>query len=545
MATAMTIGRYLIQQLYNHGVKDIFGIPGDYSLAFIEEMLRSPVQFRNTADEQGAGFAADGYARMGGLGAACVTYAVGSLKVANAAAQAYAERSPVVFITGAPGVQERTRHPLLHHLVNKFETQVEIFRHLTCATAVLNDPETAYAEIDRVIHATLREKRPVYIELPRDMVPVPGMHGHQHPEVDDASDPDVLAEALEEAAAMLTAARQPVIIAGVELKRFGLHGTLARLAEALQIPVAVTMQGKSVVCDDFPLYLGLYAGAIGPEETAQYVEASDCQVLLGTILTDINLGMFTANLTRSRMIVANSDGVSIRHHQYDVHMGHFLDGLLAAQIPAKGGGVQPHPRTPAPFAPQADQPISVTRLFQALNAFIDDEMVVVADIGDSLFGALELYTRREGRFLCSPYYSNMGFAVPGAVGVQMYDRRLRPLVLVGDGAFQMTGMELSTAALYGLSPIVVVLNNGGYATERFFLDGPFNNIQPWDFSRIPAVLGAGQGFAVETEADLADALAAAKANTAGFSILDVRVPRGDVSPELIKLGARFGKTVRG
>ena len=545
MANETTIGRYLIDQLHSHGVQHIFGIPGDYTLLFIEALLKSPVAFLNTCDEQGAGFAADAYARLHGLGAVCVTYAVGSLKVANATAQAFVERSPLVVICGAPGLQERKRHPLLHHLVNQFDTQLQVFRQITAYAVALDNPETACAEIDRALHTAERQKRPVYIEIPRDFVNMPGRDEHQHRDEPELVDEEILHEALAEAAAMLTAAERPVIIAGPEIKRFNLHDTLRSFAEQSGIPIVATMQGKSVVSECFPLYLGFYAGAIGSADVARYVEESDCQLLLGAQQSDINMGMFTANLDRARMIIANTDEVAIRHHFFDVRMGQFLQALLQAAISKKPTTALPRPAPQAPYIPEAERTITVQRLFQRLGTFITDETVVLAEIGDSLFGALDMPICREGGFLSTAYYSNMGFAVPGSLGVQALDRTLRPLVIVGDGAFQMTGMELSTAAHYGFSPIVVVLNNQGYATERFFLDGPFNDLQPWNFSRIPEVVNAGLGFSIHTEGELEHALLAAASNTGSFSILDVHIALGDVSESLKKLGARFGKTVRG
>src|SRR5262245_45271843 len=174
MKKATSIGEYLIQRLDAHGVRHIFGIPGDYVLGFYEQLQRSKLRLVNTCDEQGAGFAADAYARVRGLGAVCVTYCVGGLKVANTTAEAFAEKSPVVVISGAPGMAEREKNPLLHHKVREFDTQADVFKQLTVASTVLSDPQTAFQEIDRVLHAALRYKRPVYIELPRDMVAVPG-----------------------------------------------------------------------------------------------------------------------------------------------------------------------------------------------------------------------------------------------------------------------------------------------------------------------------------------------------------------------------------
>src|SRR6266516_1096470 len=169
---APSIGQYLIDQLYAHGVRHVFGIPGDYVLGFYDLLSKSKLRIINTCDEQGAGFAADAYARVRGLGAVCVTYCVGGLKVANTTAEAFAEKSPVVVISGAPGIKEREKNPLLHHKVREFETQNRVFEQFTVASTVLSDPQAALQEIDRVLHAALRYKRPVYIELPRDMVSV-------------------------------------------------------------------------------------------------------------------------------------------------------------------------------------------------------------------------------------------------------------------------------------------------------------------------------------------------------------------------------------
>src|ERR1700722_9471198 len=179
MKKTTNIGEYLIQRLHAHGVRHVFGIPGDYVLGFYDLLEKSKlVRTINTCDEQGAGFAADAYARVRGLGAVCVTYCVGGLKVANTTAGAFAEKSPVVVISGAPGMKEREKNPLLHHKVREFDTQKKVFEQLTVASTVLGDPQTAFQEIDRVLHAALRYKRPVYIELPRDMVNVEGITNH-------------------------------------------------------------------------------------------------------------------------------------------------------------------------------------------------------------------------------------------------------------------------------------------------------------------------------------------------------------------------------
>ena len=208
----VTIGDYLIQKLYEHGLRHAFGIPGDYVLAFYKQLYDSKIKVINTCDEQAAGYAANAYARLRGLGAVCITYGVGGLKVVNTTAQAYAEKSPVVVISGAPGIKEQSGNPLLHHKVKDFDTQLKVFEQLTVAQTVLDNPETASREINRVLGAAICYRRPVYIEIPRDMVSVkivPVEEKLQLPDVDKGPFKEAVSEAVE----MINQARQPVLVA--------------------------------------------------------------------------------------------------------------------------------------------------------------------------------------------------------------------------------------------------------------------------------------------------------------------------------------------
>ena len=284
----MSIGRYLIQRLAECGVRDVFGIPGDYVLSFFVMMQDSPLRTVGCTREDCAGFAADAYARMNGIGAVCVTYCVGGLSLCNSIAGAYAEKSPVVVISGAPGLKERINNPLLHHKVKDFRTQFEVFRRLSVAATDLTDRSTAFREIDRVLEAVVRYRRPGYIELPRDLVHVvPEGIPAQRPQA-PTSDPDALAEAVAEATRLINSSRRPVIIADVEIHRFGLQEQLLKLAERAGIPIATTILGKSVISERHPLFAGLYEGAMGREEVTRFVEESDLMLLLGAFMTDLN-----------------------------------------------------------------------------------------------------------------------------------------------------------------------------------------------------------------------------------------------------------------
>ena len=544
MKTSLTIGQYLINQLYAHGVRHVFGIPGDYVLGFYDQLSKSKLRIINTCDEQGAGFAADAYARVKGLGVVCVTYCVGGLKVANTTAEAFAEKSPVVVISGAPGMKEREKNPLLHHKVREFDTQKKVFEQLTIASTVLSDPQTAFQEIDRVLHTALRFKRPVYIELPRDIISLPGIAHYRTPEIHETSNPKALRAALAEAVEMINSAKQPVILADVEVHRFGLQRELLKLARRTGIPVAATILGKSVIGEHYPFYLGVYEGALGREDVRRYVESSDCLIMLGAFMTDTNLGVFTARLDPGRSIYITSEKLSIRYHTYEeVRFKDFVRGLLLARLRRRALGKIPHPPRSQSFKSIPGRSVTVQRLFQRLNSFLDDNTAVVADVGDALFGATDLYIHRRTEFLGPAYYTSMGFAVPASIGAQLANPKSRALVLVGDGAFQMTGMELSAAVRYGLNPIVIVFNNAGYGTERPMQDGPYNDVATWRFHRLPEVFGAGRSFLVQTEDELDRALREAHAHRESFALIEVKLDPHDHSPALDRLTRGLGKRI--
>lgn len=544
MAGAKTISDYLIQKLYAHGVRHVFGVPGDYVLSFFHELESSSLQVINTCDEQGAGFAADAYARVKGLGVVCVTYCVGGLKITNTTAQAFAEKSPVVVISGAPGTNERIKSPLLHHKVRDFDTQLKVFEQITVTTTVLDNPQTACREIDRVIDAALTHKRPVYIELPRNMVSVTALPYYLPQEIPLPRDDNILNEALLEAAKIINASAKPAIIAGIELHRYGLQDEFTQFIDKTHIPVASTPLSKSVISEHYPQYMGVYEGAIGREEVREYIESSDCLILMGTFMTDINLGMFTAHLDQGRSIYATSEKVYIHYHTYeDVSIGTFLKGLLNVQINKRQNTDSPHPESLQSLQPVTGKKVTIKYLFQCLNSFIDRNTVIIADTGDAMFGAMDMTIHKETKFLSPAYYASMGFAVPASIGVQLANPNLRPLVLVGDGAFQMTGMELSTAARYELSPIIIVLNNGGYGTERPMLDGRFNDVKSWEYSCIPDILKSGRGFNIKTEDQLEEALQLSRQYTKDICILDVQIDSDDKSQALERMTKAMAKRV--
>jgi TPP-dependent 2-oxoacid decarboxylase len=298
-----------------------------------------------------------------------------------------------------------------------------------------------------------------------------------------------------------------------------------------------------VIGERHPFYLGIYEGAMGRDDVRQYVESSDCVIMLGAFMTDINLGVYTARLDQARSIYATSEKLSIRYRTYEnVLFTDFVNGLLRLPLRRRARLRIPHPAEVTRFdsKPRAVA-LTVKRLFQRLNASLKPDTVVIADVGDAMFGAADLFLPERTDFLGPAYYASMGFAVPAAIGAQLGNPKYRPLVLVGDGAFQMTGIELATAARYRLNPIVVLLNNRGYGTERHMREGPYNDVWPWNYSLLPSLLGAGRAFLVETEAQLDHALNEAHKHASEFCLLDVRLEQLDRSPALDRLAARLAQ----
>ncbi len=546
----LSIGGYLIQRLRDYGIDDLFGIPGDYILSFYSELEKSPINVVGCTREDCAGFAADAYARINGMGAVCVTYCVGGLSVSNSIAGAYAEKSPVVVISGSPGLNERKGGALLHHMVRDFRTQIEVFEKFTIAGTELSDPLTAFSEIDRVLDACDRFKRPVYIELPRDMVHVvpPVAHGYARPVFED--NVQATAEAVEETRELLAKAKKPVILAGVELHRFGLQDQLLQFAQTCKIPIATTMLGKSVVSERHPLFIGLYGGAIGNADVTEFVEDSDLVLMLGAFLSDINLGVYSAKLDPDRCVYATSEELRISHHHYrHVGLKEYVEGLNAANMKAVSREIPDSLVLKQTFDSgeqvNENDPLRTSRMMAMLNRRLDSEVIVVADVGDSLFAATELTIHDRGEFLSPAYYTSMGFSIPAALGAATARPKHRVVVLVGDGAFQMTGQELSTLIASGHAPLIIVLDNHGYGTERYLHAGDwkYNEINPWKYCELLNVYGGGVGHQVCTEGEFAQALEVAWNDTSQPHMIQAKLLENDASETLKKLAERMGENV--
>lgn len=542
-----TVSRYLLQRLQEAGIGHLFGVPGDYVLDFLDAVLASPLQWIGTCNELNAGYAADGYARMNGAGAAVVTYGVGGLSILNAVAGAYAEHVPLIAISGAPPARRREAGAMVHHLVSDYYLQLEIFKKVTIDAAILTNSETAPEAIDRVLQNAISRKLPVYIELPADMAnvqcraPLPAQRPKQQP-----SDEESLKECVEEAAKLLDAAAKPVVLAGVELLRFGLGHDALNLVEAVELPFAAMLSSKCVLPELHPQFIGIYQGGWSRETVRRQVESSDCLLTLGVWMTDLDTGLFSVNLDNRRMIAAGGGQVRIGNHFYhNIQLWDFIPALSRTAKPRSY--LTSHPAESyypqGPFVPEKGRTLSAPRLYECVNSFLDDRMVLLAEPGDAFCAAPEFHIEEAENFIVQAYYCSIGYCTPAALGVAMARPDKRPVVLTGDGAFQMTGQEVSTLIRQRCPAVIVLVNNDGYLIERMLHeDGLYNDLQMWNYSLLPEAFGGDDGvlgIRATTEDELAQAFAAAAGAKDKLVLIDAHLPNRDCSEGLSRLGAAF------
>jgi indolepyruvate decarboxylase len=551
MRATMPLGDFLVAYLRKIGVTHLFGIPGDLVIRlFLRFGRRRGLRIVTLSHEPGVGFAADGYARATGrIGVVCVTYGAGGHNMVNPLAGSFSERVPVLVVSGGPGEEERKLGTLIHHQAKEIESQLRIYQELTCAARVLDDPATAARGVDEVVRTVWREQRPGYLEIHRDMVERPVAVPREILEWDGAlhfgrSDERRVQEAVRDTAARLDAARRPFTMVGIETFRFKLRREVRALADRIGAPVTTTVLAKGAFPMDHPLHMGVHIGPLSPRPIVERLDRADLVLNLGTLLTDMNLGSRPPQITRDRSIWAVGGRVNVSFHTYtDVHIRDFVRGLLHAPFRRHREPVAYCDNLPPPAA-RPGRRLRVTEVLHEVNRFLRGRRgyLVVAESGDMLFAGLDVRVERGGGYLAQGYYASMGFGVPGALGAEL-GTGARALVLSGDGAFQMTGPEIAQAPRYGLRPIVLVVNNGGWQIFRPVVpDTSLLDVPPWPYARLAEAWG-GHGFRVERADELREALAAA-ARIPSFVVVEASVAPDDLSPvsrKYIAASARHGR----
>jgi indolepyruvate decarboxylase len=554
MKPRMALGDFLVAYLKRAGVKHVFGLPGDLVLGLFQRFGRERgLEIVTFSHEPAVGFAADGYARSTRrLGVAVVTYGAGGNNIVNAIGGAYAEQVGLLVVSGGPGEAEQ-RLSGVHHQVKDVASQFRVLSEVTCAARVLEHPELAAEQVHEVVGAILGEHRPGYLEIHRDRVEVEIRVPDEILDWDGsfprpASDPRKLREAVVESVARLRRAKRPIVMGGVELFRSRAEGKFRKIAEKLGAPVVTTVLAKGVFPMDHPLHMGIHMGPLSARAIQDRVRRADLVLALGTELTDMNLGAARPQVARDRSVWALDGRVNVSFHQYtDVELYDFVAELARQALPRFRERVVYHDNLVPPRpGSERRRPLRVNDLLVALNRFlaVHPGYHVVAESGDALFGGLELRLR-GGLYLAQGYYASMGFGLPAALGAQI-GTGARPLLLTGDGAFQMTGPEISHAPKRGLTPIVVLINNGGWGIFRPVSQRQdLLEIPNWPYAELAQNWG-GVGFVAETAAELAEALRAAH-EVKEFVLIECRIAPDDLSPisrRYIRASARKNRAAR-
>jgi TPP-dependent 2-oxoacid decarboxylase len=546
----ITVAEYLINRLKEIGVDHLFGVPGDFVLGFLNQVLKSDLKYVGTCNELNAAYAADGYARIRGIGAFSSTFGVGELSAVNGVAGSFAERVPVVVITGSPATINFRTRPLLHHTLGDYQIPLRIYEKITIASTQLVSGETAPAEIDRVLSACLYHQQPVYISLPSDVVMMKCKRQNDFLFPTHApSDKDALQEAIKETLGMLNKAQKPVVIGDMEVIRFKLQKEFAGFLDKSGFPYATMMLGKTVLSEHHPQFIGLFEGDRSRNYVLNRVESADCILQLGGMMTDLNTGGFTTDLDDSKTISANIRTVKIKHHYYqNVYLRDFILGLTekltrrdTATLDIQCAADDCVHRHTVPYRPDAPKPLTIKRFFDRMSHFIENNSIIIAETGVSLFSAAEMLMPEGATFIGQTFYGSIGYSVGATLGAGMAAQDRHTVLFVGDGSFQVTCQDLSTMIRNRLKPVIFLINNDGYTIERVISDHPYNDIQPWHYHKLVEVFGGGLGIDVRTEGELEDALDMVTA-TDGLVFIEIHTGRLDCPESLRSAGKSMAKT---
>lgn len=536
-----TVAGYLIQRIQECGANHIFGIPGDYVLPFFDELVsnRNTVHHIGTCNELNAGYAANGYSRLAGFGAAATTYGPGCLNAVNAVAEAFSDNIPMLLVSGAPNTDEYSRKGrLLHHTIEtNFQATLDIFKPITVISERITSVEEAADTIDRVLAAALDHCKPVYLELPYDMqvaeCPPPDRWAYRPP----ASDQEALHRVVKELTDKLSKAESTVLLPGKWVERNHLESSMEDLVRKSCLPFATSFDGKAAYIESLEQCVGFYQGGMSGDVVTPYVEGADLIIGVGFELTEFNTGMYSATLPADKLVLLNHDHVVIAG---EITEGVYLRDLLPALVKAIPEGSKPADGYPngfifkadASWTPQQDKKITIDRMYQRLAGFFKERDVILGDTGGYL-NATRLQHPYGSKAVGNGNWGSLGFGFAATVGACFANKDNRVICLEGDGSFQMTAQELSTLVKFNKDVIIIMLNNEGYTAERAIQPDkfdPYNDIQVWNYHELAAAFGSKEpiGFDVFTEEEFDQALKNLKGRS-GPIILNVHLGKLDIA----------------
>lgn len=544
--TKLSISHYLLSRLTELNITDIFGVPGDYNLMFLDQIINfKSMSWVGNCNELNAAYAADGYARVRGAAAIVTTFGVGELSAINGIAGSYAEYLSVVNIVGAPATSTQKQGAIMHHTFGKgdFNIFVSMFEKISAAVAILDCPEKAAERIDHALETCWVKKQPVYISLPSDMV---------HVEIDAPKKPlllqypesnqETVTELVRRASQLIRQAKSPVILADLCAVRHNMKDLIHELLNQTGLPFATMNMGKGIVNESHPNFLGFYSGNYSTPGVQKRVEQSDCIVSFGTIFSDFNTGGFTSKINANATIEIHSNYVQVQHSIYP-HV--YFNAVIPALTQELKGYRCTKQKITSPAVAQdsvsqaTHEKITQKYFWNKIASYFKSNDIILAETGTSLFGLLEISIPDNTTFIAQSLWGSIGYTVGALLGAALADKKRRSLLFVGDGSFQLTAQELSTVLKHDLTPIVFLINNDGYTIERV-IHGPkmpYNNIQSWNYSQLPSIFGDNVFTAkVATELDLVHALAQAEIESDKLCFIEVDMDRDDCPDTLRALG---------
>jgi len=564
-----TVADYLLTRLKQLNVTEVFQIPGDYVKHFTQALENfDGVRAIGAVNELDAAYAADAYGRTRGLAAVSLQYGVSTYCALNAIAGAYVERSPVIVISAAPGADARQitnmYGVLYHHSTGNLKADQEIYEHVTVAAETLSTSVGAPEKIDRLLIAAMTQKRPVYIACYKEVwgEPCPKPSNKPLQPLVTKSEPLALENAVEQAWTQITAAKNPMIFAGVEVLRYGLSDLLQKIIDASGFLYTTTTLGKTVLDEKGDKFVGTYSDAASIDSVRDLVTNADCFLTLGTIITDDYLVFIESKF--ADMVLATTDQIRVGYFTYEgVTMKDFMEALLVRFKKSKDYPLSTkapaQPRYPEPWASNSDpkynnQPeiLTYNRFFQHSMKFLKDndlfdDIVMTFGVSSSLYVATNAYGLAQNSFLGSAAWQIIGYETGAASGAQLGSGK-RAWTVAGDGGFMMVCQSLSTLARNNLNAVIFVMSNVVYAIEQVYVNlssfeaGPkhkfdsFDILPKWDYLALAQAFGA-KGYRVTTIKELNATLNELKKLTKQPALVEVVIPEKDLPQQMYRLGS--------
>jgi indolepyruvate decarboxylase len=495
---AKTVIQHVLGRLKAIGVDDIFGVAGDFAFPVQDAIVQdSDINWIGCCNELNAGYAADGYARVHGLGALSTTYGVGELSAISAVAGSYAENVPIFHLTGMPTRAAQHKRELVHHTLGngEYDFFAKMAGPVVCAKAIII-PENAVSETERLIAQAFYHRRPVYMAIPSDVADCEILGSGQALDP-PASNPDSVKAVTQAILAALDSAGTACILPGMLAKRAGLQSQLQAFVDASGIPFATMFADKSVLDEQQPSFIGMYDGRLMNGDVRAYVESCDQVVTVGTLMTDFNTGAFTARLNPSKTIAIKHHYTSIGSQEFhDVEMGDVLSSL-AIRVSRRDRLTTPKPSSLGSATGSGGDPITADALYPRWADFLQPNDIVIAETGTASMGLAFAQMPTGATFHNQTLWGAIGWATPAAFGAAVAAPDQRVVLFTGEGSHQLTAQEISQMGRRGLKPTVFVLNNSGYLIERLLCRDPdmaYNDIATWRYSELPHALGCDGWF---------------------------------------------------